>query len=170
MAGRDDGALLAQRVVEDDYEYPGCEALQVLAAKWPNETTHALLATWTTEAPHPAVRTAALRALAAKWPDRDRRCALLAQRAVQDPDDQVRGAVFFALGEMHSEFGRILPMRDLYGIMPFRDPLQPISRDHIQQAAIKTGIRPEDIDAQVASLSAYVGWDVTRGAKPSGEE
>ena len=50
------------------------------------------------------------------------------------------------------------------------DPLQPISRGHIQQAAKKTDIRPDDIDAQVASLSAHLGWDVTRGAKPSGEE
>ena len=71
---------------------------------------------------------------------------------------------------MHSQFGRILPTRDQDDIWPYLDPLQPISRDRIELAATKTGIRPEDIDAQVASLSAYVGWDVTRGAKPSGEE
>ena len=71
---------------------------------------------------------------------------------------------------MHSEFGCILPTRDLNGAKPYLDPLRRISRDHIQQAATKTGIRPDDIDAQVASLSAHLGWDVTRGAKPSGEE
>src|SRR5208337_3272003 len=148
--------------------------VQALAEKWPDEATRALLATWTTEAPHPDVRGAAVQALAEKWPDEATRAlleqraiqddneftrgaavqalaenwpdeatrALLAQRAVQDPDDQVRGAVFSALGTMHSQFGRILPTRDLDGTWPYLDPLQPISRDHIQQAATKTGIRP----------------------------
>jgi hypothetical protein len=80
----------------------------------------------------------------------------------------VRGATFCALGEMHSQFGLILSTRDLDGVAPYLDPRQPISRDHIEQAATSTGIRPDDVDAQVASLSAHVGWDVTRGAKPSG--
>ena len=30
------------------------------------------------------------------------------------------------------------------------------------------GIRPDHIDAQVASLSAHLGWDVTRGAEKKG--
>ena len=116
-----------------------------------------------------ASRRAALEKLAEKWPDESTR-ALLAQRAVQDPDDQIRGWAFWALGAMHSQFGRILPTRDLDGRGPYLDPLQPISRDHIQKAAKKTNIRPDDIDSQVASLSAHLGWDVTRGAKPLGEE
>jgi len=32
------------------------------------------------------------------------------------------------------------------------------------------GIRPDDIDAQVASLSAYLRWDVTVGAKSKAVE
>ena len=95
---------------------------------------------------------------------------MLAQRAVQDPHNQVRGASFSALGKMHSRFGSILTTRDLDGEGPYLDPLQPISRDHIEKAAKVADIRPEDIDAQVASLSEYVGWDITRGAKPAGEE
>ena len=66
---------------------------------------------------------------------------------------------------MHSEFGRILPTRDLDGTGPYLDPLEPIPRKHIEKAAAKAGIRPDDIDAQVASLSAHLGWDVTVGAK-----
>jgi hypothetical protein len=45
--------------------------------------------------------------------------------------------------------------------------LEPIPRDHIEQAAEQAGIRPADIDAQVVSLSAHLGWDITRGAKAS---
>ena len=32
--------------------------------------------------------------------------------------------------------------------------------------AQRAGILPDDIDAQVASLSAHLGWDLTCGAKP----
>ena len=56
------------------------------------------------------------------------------------------------------------------GVWPYPDALKPILRGDIEQAAKKTNIRPDDIDAQLASLSAHLGWDVTRGAKPSGEE
>jgi hypothetical protein len=110
-----------------------------------------------------------LGALAEKWPDEATR-ALLPLRAVQDPHDEVRGSAFSFLGEMHSPFGRILPTRDLDGTWPYLDPLRPISRDHIEQAAKKMAIRPDDIDAQVASLSAHLGGDITRGAKASGQE
>jgi len=52
---------------------------------------------------------------------------------------------------------------------PYLDPREPVPRDHIERAAKKAGIRPDDIDAQVASLSAHLGWDITRGAKESGK-
>ena len=162
-------ALLAQRAVQDDNYGPRSAALQALAEKWPDEATRALLAQRAVQDDNDDPRSAALQALAAKWPDEATR-DLLAQRAVQDPDDQVAVPAFSALGRMHSQFGRILPTRDLDGVGPYLDPLQPISRDHIEQAATKTGIRPDDIDAQVASLSAHLGWDVTRRAKPSAEE
>jgi hypothetical protein len=66
---------------------------------------------------------------------------------------------------MHSEFGRILPTKDLYGYGPNLDLLALIPREQIEKAAATAGIAPEDIDAQVASLSAHLGWDITRGAK-----
>ena len=66
---------------------------------------------------------------------------------------------------MHSEFGRILLTQDLDGIGPYLNPLEPVPRQHIEKAAAKAGIRPEEIDAQVASLSAHLGWDVRVGAK-----
>ena len=48
---------------------------------------------------------------------------------------------------MHSQFGRILPTQYLDGHWPYLDPLKPISRNHIEKAAQKTSIRPDDIDA-----------------------
>ena len=156
--------LLAQRAVQDDDASCRNAALQALAEKWPDETTRELLATWTTDAPHPDVRSAALQALAEKWPDEATR-ELLAQRAVEALDAERRGEACSALGKMHSEFGRILPTKDLDGVGPYLDPLKPIPREHVERAAEQGCIRPDDIDAQVASLSAHLGWDVTRGAE-----
>ncbi len=161
-------ALLAERAVQDHHYAARHTALGELAAKWPDEATRALLAERGVQDDEGALRSFALQALADKWPDGATR-ALLEQRAVEDPSVYVRGVVFSALGKMHSQFGRILPTRDLDGSEPYLDPLQPVSRDHIERAAKMTNIRPDDIDAKVASLSAYLGWDVTLGAKPSGE-
>jgi hypothetical protein len=114
------------------------------------------------------LRWGAYEALAAKWPDQTTR-ALLTQRAVEAPDATERGAACSALGKMQSEFGRILPTQYLNGVSPYLDPLEPIPREHIERAAERAGIRPDDIDATVAALSAHLGWDLTRGAKPSGQ-
>jgi len=110
------------------------------------------------------VRASALWFLAEKWPDQTTR-DLLAQRAVQDSNADARGAACSALGKMHSEFGRILPTLYLEGFAPYLDPLKPIPRQHIKKAAAKVGIHTEDIEAQVAALSAHLGWEVTVGAK-----
>ena len=156
--------LLAQRAVQDDHYEPRRAALEALAEKWPDQTTRELLARRAVQDDHYEPRRAALRALAEKWPDQATR-ELLAQRAVQDPDEETRGAACSELGKMHSEFGRILPTRDLDGIGPYFDPLKPIPRDHIERVAKRCGIRLEDIDGQVASLSDHLGWDITRGAE-----
>ena len=111
-------------------------------------------------------RAGALQALAEKWPDQSTR-DLLAQRAVEGPDISERGAACSALAKMHSEFGRILPSRDLDGIRPYLDPREPIPREHIENAAVEADIRRDDIDAQLASLSAHLGWDVMGGTKTS---
>jgi GTPase SAR1 family protein len=159
--------LLAQRAVQDKDGTPRSAALQALAEKWPDQTTRDLLAQRTVQDKDGTPRSAALGALVAKWPDQTTR-DLLAQRAVEAPNISERGAACSALAAMHSEFGRILPTRDFDGIGPYLDPLEPIPREHIEQAAAKASIRPndiDDIDDQVASLSAYLGWDVTVGAK-----
>jgi hypothetical protein len=156
--------LLAQRAVQDDNQYTREAALQALSEKWPDPTTRDLLAQHAVQDEDGNTRSAALQALAEKWPDPTTR-DLLAQRVVQDSNDQTRGAACSALGKMHSEFGRILPTRDLDGLGPYLDPLEPMPREHIEGAAARAGIRPDDIKAQVASISAHLGWDVTLGAK-----
>jgi hypothetical protein len=54
----------------------------------------------------------------------------------------------------------LLAQRAVLG--PYLDPLEPIPREHIERAAERAGIRPEDIDATVAALSAHLGWDNLR--------
>jgi len=156
--------LLAQRAAGDDNEHTRSAALQLLAEKWPDQTTRDLLAQRAVQDDNAGNRSAALQALAKMWPDQTTR-DLFAQRAVEAPDPSERGAACSALAGMHSEFGRILPTRDFDGTRPYLDPLEPIPRKHIEHASAKAGIRSDDIDAQVASLSAYLGWDVTVGAK-----
>ena len=156
--------LLAQRAVQDDSEDTRGAALQALAEKWPDQTTRDLLAQRAVQDDDGYPRGVALQELAQKWPDQTTR-DLLAQRAVQDSHAGARGAACCGLGAMHSEFGRILPTRDLDGTEPYLDPLEPIPREHIEKAAANSGIRPGDIAAHVASLSAHLGWDITRGAK-----
>lgn len=138
-------------------------ACEALVATWPDPATRDLVAHHAVQDDDSDVRRAAVRALVEKWPDPATR-DLLAQRAVQDDNAEVRGAACSALGKTHSEFGRILPTRDLDGVGPYLDPLEPIPREQIMKAAARVGIRPEDIDTQVASLSAHLGWDVTVGA------
>ena len=157
-------ALLAQRAVEDEDEDLRGAALRALADKWPDDATRALLAQRAVEDEEGGSRSTALRALADKWPD-DATRALLAQRAVEDASEPVRGMACSALGKMHSEFGRILPTRDLDGLPPYFDPLEPIPRGHMERAAEQVGIGPNEIDTEVASLSSHLGWDLTFGAK-----
>ena len=90
---------------------------------------------------------------------------LFSQRVLQDLYESPRSVAWTALCNLHSEFGRILPTQDLDDVGPYLDPLEPVSKDHIEAAAKRAGISLEDIDAQVAALAAYFGWDITVGAK-----
>jgi hypothetical protein len=71
---------------------------------------------------------------------------------------------------MHSKFGRILLTRNLNGMWPCLDPLQAVPRGHIEEAARRVGVRPQEVGAQVDSLSAFLGWDITSGARPPENE
>ena len=64
---------------------------------------------------------------------------------------------------MHYEFGRIVFTNDLDGIGPYLDPAKPISRKHIERAAKNAHVPGEKIEETVRSLSAHIGWDITKG-------
>ena len=67
-------------------------------------------------------------------------------------------------GGQNSKFGQIVFTRDLNGIAPYLDPAKPLSRDHIEQAAKRANIPTDQIDETVCSLSAHLGWDITKGS------
>lgn len=156
--------LLVKRAVLDDDSDPRSAALAALAETWPDLSTRDFLTKRAILDGGSDVRSAALQVLAEMWPDQTTR-TLLALRAVEAPGELERGEAGHTLGKMHSEFGRILLTRAFDERQPYRDPLKPVSRAHIEKAAARAGIRPEDIAAQVASLSAHLGWDITVGAK-----
>ncbi|HEX3151355.1 MAG TPA: NACHT domain-containing protein [Gemmataceae bacterium] len=154
---------LSMHAVQDHYAFTRSAALQALAEKWPDQTTRELLVKRAVQDKDNSTRRTALEALAEKWPDQITR-DFLSQRTFEAPDKSDRGAACSTLGKIHSEFGHILPTRDLDGRAPYLNPLEPIPRKHVESAAAKAGIRPEDIDTQLASLSAHLGWDITVGA------
>ncbi len=109
-------------------------------------------------------RSGALEALAKTWPDDDT-VEFLKTRSAEAPESRERGVACSALGRLHSRFGRIVITTDLDGIGPYLDPLEAIPRDQIDKAARAAGVRPDEIEGQVRSLSEHLGWDITKGAK-----
>jgi len=157
--------LLAERAVEDDEKDTRGAALHALAEQWPDETTRELLAERAVEDDEKDTRGAALHALAEQWPDETTR-DLLARRTVDvSLSKERRSEHASALAQLHSEFGGILLSKYLNGVWPYLDPLEPVPRDHIERAGKKAGIFAEDIEEQLAALSAHMGWDLTVGAK-----
>ncbi|MCH7814654.1 MAG: hypothetical protein IID40_11610 [Planctomycetes bacterium] len=55
-------------------------------------------------------------------------------------------------------------MKNLREWGPYLDPAKPLSRKHIERAARKAGVPADKIDETVRSLSAHLGWDITKGA------
>ena len=156
--------LLENRAVQDEDGGPRIAALPALADKWPDEATHKLLAERAVQDEDENPRIAALQALAEKWPDETTR-KLLEECAVDASltGDQ-RAAHSVVLGNMHSEFGRIVFTKDLDGIAPYLDPAQAISREHIERAAKEANVPTDKIDDTVHSLSEHLGWDIEKGA------
>jgi len=158
-------SFLAQRAVQDDSYDVRSTALQALAEKWPDETTRALLAQRAVEDPNGQARHEAFSALLVMHSEFGRILLLTMRTDIGspffDPLEPFPGEHIEWAG---GQAGILHTMRTDVG-SPYLDPLEPIPREHIGRAAERAGIRPEEIDAQVASLSAHLGWDITRGAK-----
>ncbi|MDP6404690.1 MAG: HEAT repeat domain-containing protein, partial [Alphaproteobacteria bacterium] len=155
--------LLTERAVQDADQHPRRAALEALAEKWPDEATRDLLSKRAVQDVDENPRRAALEALVEKWPDEATR-NLLAERAVDAGlSSRERGMHCALFGGMHSDFGRIVFTIDVDGIAPYLDPEEPISRDHIERTANRTNVSAHRIDETLDSLSAYLGWDITKG-------
>lgn len=187
--------FLRRRTIEEEHWSPRCLALSKLSIMFPNNSTRYLVEQCALHDKKAEARSSAFLDMAQVWKDEGTRnflldhglkdederprCSALSslfhiwpsseiQQTVkrlvfEDSSESVRRRSFSLLGRVHSKFGSILTnderARD-------RDPLEPVPRDHIEAAAQKAGIPPEEIDTQVASLSAHCGWDITIGAKP----
>ena len=93
-----------------------------------------------------------------QWPDESTR-TLLTERA------RVDGVAASVFGGQHSKFGQIVFTRDFYGVAPYLNPAKPISRDRIERAAKAANVPTDKIDETVRSLSAHLGWDITKGER-----
>ncbi len=138
-------------------------AMGALIEMWPDDSTRKHITKRAIQDKNQFLRSGALEFLAKTWPDAST-LGILLEQTTKDPSFDARGSAFRAASKMHSEFGHLLATRDLSGRWPFLDPLKPISRGHIELAASESGTPPDEIDATVASLSAFLGWDVTKGA------
>ncbi|MGR0481609.1 MAG: NACHT domain-containing protein [Candidatus Electronema sp. V4] len=149
---------------------------------WLEQFIHVEKLYWTTE----HLRRSTLRSLAEYWPDEKTRqliiqCAkqgieqrtALEALAIHYPDETthnllrnsspVNGIAASIYGKKHSQFGDFV-FRDFPNAENFFNPRQPIPAEHIQEAAEKAGIPPDKIDEAVRSLSAHMGWDITKGS------
>lgn len=133
-------------------------ATEALASYWPDDDTRRLLSERAVQDDDSDNRSAALEALVKTWPDDDTR-RLLLERA------RVDGAAACPLGKEHSRFGEIVFTRDLNGVGPYLDPRHPLPREHIEKAAERAGVKPEELEKTLRSLSAQLGWDVTVGSE-----
>ena len=73
------------------------------------------------------------------------------------------GAAAFLYGNEHSSFGKFVFTQGKWRFN-FFDPRQPIPAARIHEAARLAGIPPDKIDEAVRSLSAHMGWDITKGS------
>ncbi|MCP4542911.1 MAG: NACHT domain-containing protein [Chloroflexi bacterium] len=185
----DDRAVIHDFLNSDSSELRW-DAIVALAKHWPDETTRDLITAIAIRDVDETPRRAALRELSHYWRD-DAVEALLTERAVQESSSKVREAALEELyagwpsettmqlissrcrtegfaasivGSEHSAFGQRLFSLVLETYGPYRDPTEPIPRDHIQQAARRAGISPDQIDETVRSLSEHMGWDITQGS------
>ncbi len=149
--------LLEDRAVQDEAGNVRSAALYALAENWPDENTRKLLTERAVQDEHRSPRSAALGKLTEKWPDETTQ-QLLAERAPVD------AAAALVLGGQHSEFGGRVFLRNLVSWGPFVDPAKSISRKHIEKAAEWSGVPADKIDEVVRSLSAHMGWDITKGS------
>lgn len=61
--------------------------------------------------------------------------------------------------------GIVLLSKDLDGIAPFLDPLEPIPDDHVQNASRRLEMSVEAVRDHLSGLAPELGWDPLLGAR-----
>jgi len=114
---------------------------------------------------HACGKDTTVQALAENWPDENTQ-QFLRNLALKNPSAATRGFAFAMLARQQSDFGRVVSSLDLDGKAPYRDPLAAIPREQIEAAANQTRIPPCQIDASLADLSRFLGWNITLALAP----
>ena len=163
----DTRGFVQERAVQDEGAEVRGFALEALAGKWGDEDTRRFIQERAVQDDDGSARGSALEALAGKWGDEHTR-RFLRGRLSDEPDASARTAAFHALARAHSPFGGLVATRDLDRWGPYLDPCEPVAPKHIEGAAQKAGIPPEQVDAAVEALNAFLGWDIRVGLPREG--
>ncbi len=181
--------FLMSRAVSDINGYPRSAAIRALAKSWPDTKTQDFLVTrckkenkfWVRrvlfetlaeffkndltrrELEHyalheedPDPRLKALKCLSQNWLDND--CIKLLSK-----QSMVDGAAASVLGGLHSEFGEVLFIDDMYEF-EFVNPREPVPYKKITKVARSVGIPESEIEINLQALSSHMGWDITKGS------
>jgi hypothetical protein len=111
----------------------------------------------------PLIRAAALRALTRIESDDERRAERI-QYALQDQTAEIRQAALAVLARDVEETDRRLLTRDMDGIDPFLDPMEPIKATWMAHVAEQIGKSPDEVRRDYERLAATLGLgDWVRG-------
>ena len=128
--------------------------LRIFARHFLDDRTYHFFIRIATQDKYEFVRNNAIQALDSLWSDK----FLIKELS------PAHGAAASLYGKEHSSFGEFIFHKEP-GVGVFcNDPRQPIPAEHIQKAAKAAGIPPDKIDEAVRSLSAHMGWDITKGS------
>ncbi|WP_420208233.1 NACHT domain-containing protein [Candidatus Electronema sp. JC] len=132
--------------------------LEALAAHWQDARTRQILIERIQRAENETFCCPALKLLSTYWPD-EKTSQLIKEFYT------ISNTGAFLVGKQHSRFGEfVFQQYPGSNFDMWHDPRQPIPPEHIQEAAEEAGIPPDKIDEAVRSLSAHMGWDITKGS------
>lgn len=145
---------------DNGHYFDSADAIWNLTEKFLDEETRQLIQHSALHGEHTYIRSVAFRVLAALWPDENTQLFFNKHIAING----VAASIF---AEDYSGFGyRVFRKTASYwdgdGTL---DPRKPIPRRHILKAAAEASIPNEKIEEVVKSLSAYMGWDITKGSE-----
>uniref|UniRef100_UPI0040562E7D NACHT domain-containing protein n=1 Tax=Candidatus Electronema sp. TaxID=2698783 RepID=UPI0040562E7D len=147
-----------ESLVMSDNIFVRIGSIQALLKYWRDDKTHQLLRNFIINDSDEELRAVASENLINLWPD-EGSINLIKMYSFSS------GKIASLYSKRHSGFGEIIFSRHLnWKSGDYLNPRQPIPAAHIQEAAEKAGIPPDKIDEAVRSLSAHMGWNITKGS------